>query len=222
MKWNNLTLPDGDYFHDEDVLIYHSDCRDILQHILQEVIITDPPYGIDYQSHAVIERLRKPKIVGDDEFPMWMFDYCRPSMAMFVWCRWDNLYILPKPKSFIVWDKGGNSQGDLEHEFGRQWEGCAFYPGPDHKFDYRPSDVVRVPKVPPGSLLHPNEKPVSLMMHLIKIHSRGIVIDPFMGSGTTLRAAKNLGRKSIGIDIDEKWCKMAAGRMAQTVMDLVV
>ncbi len=69
---------------------------------------------------------------------------------------------------------------------------------------------------------HPCQKPISLIGHIVSASSKpgGLILDPFMGSGTTLRAAKNLGRKAIGIEREEKYCEIAAKRMCQEVMDL--
>lgn len=209
------------YFQDDAVTIYHGDCREVLPQLPKvDLVLTDPPYGIDYQSARRIGWQRKAKIQGDDEFPLWMFEELKPRKAMFVWCRWDILPILPLPKSFIVWDKGNHSMGNLEHEYGRQWEAIAFYPSSEHKFIYRPTDIISVMRVPPDKLVHPNEKPVEVASKLLSANEGNLILDPFMGSGTTLRAAKNLGRKAIGIEIEEKYCEIAAKRMAQTVMDL--
>ena len=68
--------------------------------------------------------------------------------------------------------------------------------------------------------LHPTQKPLILMRWIIGRCPEGVVLDPFMGSGTTLRAAKDLGRRAIGIDIDERYCQIAAQRCAQEVLDV--
>ena len=210
------------YFQDDAVTIYHGDCREILPSLPKvDLVLTDPPYGIDYQSAWRIDWQRKAKIQGDNAFPLWMFEELKPSKAMFVWCRWDILAILPPPKSFIVWDKGNHSMGDLEHEYGRQWEAIAFYPSLEHKFIYRPKDIISVMRIAPDKLVHPNEKPVELASKILSANEGNLILDSFMGSGTTLRAAKNLGRKAIGIEIEERYCEIAARRMAQTVMELV-
>ena len=77
-------------------------------------------------------------------------------------------------------------------------------------------------KIIPSKDQHPTEKPVGLAAHFIGLHSQAgeTVLDPFMGSGTTLRAAKDLNRKAIGIEIEEKYCEIAAKRMAQEVLPL--
>jgi len=210
------------YFQDDDVVIYHGDCRDILPTLGPvDLVLTDPPYGIDYQSAWRTDWNRKDKIQGDWEFPLWLFDVLKPSVAMFVFCRWDILPILPTPKSFIVWDKGNHSMGDLRHEFGRQWEGIAFYPGPHHVFRYRPKDLIYAMRVAPDQLIHPNEKPAGILRPLIDCHNAQTILDPFMGSGTTLRAAKDLGRRAIGVEVEERYCEIAARRMSQSVMVLV-
>lgn len=206
------------YYQEPGITIYNGDCRDIIPHLDQaDLVLTDPPHGIDYQSAWRIERERKEKITGDNEFPLWIFDIFKPLIALFTFCRWDILSFLPKPKSLIVWDKCVHSMGDLKGEFGRQWEAIAFYPGPQHRFNYRPIDVIRAKRIDPEKLIHPNEKPISVIMPIIKSHP-GTIFDPFMGSGTTLRAAKDLGRKAIGIEIEKKYCDIAIERLRQGVL----
>ena len=165
-------IPYEPYFRDPtaDIVIYCQDCRAVLPHIPDksiDLVLTDPPYGIDYQSAWRIGWQRKEKIVGDKSFPLWLFDF-KPRRATFVWCRWDILYQLPMPKSFIVWDKLRHSMGNLNHEYGRQWEAIAFYPEAEHRFLNRPIDVIRAPCIPACDLIHPNEKPTEVVGILLR------------------------------------------------------
>ena len=108
--------------------------------------------------------------------------------------------------------------GDLKHEFGRRWEAVAFYPGPKHAFSRRPVDVIRCGGIPPAKLVHPTEKPVGAIEPLIACHKAKTVLDPFCGTGPTLMAAKLCGVKAVGIEIDERWCEIAADRLSQKVL----
>jgi len=208
------------YYDHAGITIYHGDCREILPGLEPvDLVLTDPPYGIGYASARRKPHLRLGNVYGDDKFPLWVFEI-KYSVALFIFCRWDTLAVLPAPKSFIVWDKGCHSMGDLNHEFGRQWEGIAFYPGTEHRFIKRPTDVIRVARMAPAKLIHPTEKPVMVLTPLIECHDARTILDPFMGSGTTLRAAKDLGRKAIGIEIEEKYCEIAAKRLSQEVLPL--
>jgi site-specific DNA-methyltransferase (adenine-specific) len=124
---------------------------------------------------------------------------------------------MPKPRSVLSWVKNNWSMGDLEHEHGRQWEAICFYAQSGHKFIKRIPDVIYADRT--GNNLHPTEKPESVIQQLIVCNEGETILDPFMGSGTTLRAAKDLGRKAIGIEIEERYCEIAAKRMAQEVFN---
>jgi len=222
LNWNGLSLPDKPYYQDDAVIIYCDDCRNVLPLLPDksiDLVLTDPPYGIDYQSAWRTDWQRKDKIVGDKTFPLWLFDF-KPRRATFVWCRWDILPQLPMPKSFIVWDKLRHSMGDLNHEYGRQWEAIAFYPEAEHQFINRPIDIIRVACIPACDLKHPNEKPPEVVGQLLSHNVGDLILDPFLGSGTTTYCAKKLGRKCIGIEIEEKYCEIAARRCQQGVFKL--
>ena len=201
------------YFETELGKLYCGDCREVMPELEPvDLVLADPPYGIDYQSAWRTDRTKwKDKIHGDNEYPLWIFDI-KPNNAIFVWCRWDNLKTIPLPKSLIVWDKLCHSMGDLKHEFGRQWEALAFYPQKHHKFIRRPIDIIRCPKVPPEKLLHPNQKPTGVYFPILNSHA-GPVLDPFLGSGTTAVACERLNRRWIGIEISEEYCQIAADRI---------
>ena len=103
--------------------------------------------------------------------------------------------------------------GDLNGEHARQTEVALFYPGPGHYFPCgRPSDVVQAPRT--GNEWHPTEKPVQLMWHVTR-WTADTILDPFMGSGTTGVACVRLGRKFIGIEIDEGYFDIACKRIEQ-------
>ena len=124
-------------------------------------------------------------------------------------------------KQMVVWDKGGLGMG---WHYRRNYEvilvgekpgaACKWYGGNSQ------SNVVRISGIKPSAFDHPTPKPVELMGLFINLHSLPgeLVLDPFCGGGSTLRAAKDLNRKAIGIDLDERWCELSAKRCAQEVL----
>ena len=179
-----------------------------------DITITDPPYGINFQSN---HRKEKHKIIeNDDKFPIEFLEelFRVTKKAVYVFCRWDNLKDMPKPRSVIAWVKNNWSMGDLEHEHGRQWEAICFYPMKEHEFEKRIPDVIHAERT--GNKLHPTEKPVKLIRALIKSNKGQLIFDPFVGSGTTMVACKQLDRDYIGIEIDEEYCKIAKKRLEQS------
>lgn len=206
------------YYERAGITIYHGDCREVLPTLPQhDLVVTDPPYGMQFQSNYRFEK-HKP-IHGDDELPVEVIRLLieHAGRAAYIFCRWDNLGQLPKPKSVIAWVKNNWSMGDLQHEHGRMWEACCFYAKEGHEFIKRIPDVITIPRT--GNDLHPTQKPESLMGTIIAANVGRTVLDPFMGSGTTLRAAKDLGRIAVGIEIDESYCEIAAKRLAQDCLD---
>jgi site-specific DNA-methyltransferase (adenine-specific) len=208
------------YYQEKNATIYHGDCREILPEIGGfDLLVTDPPYGISFISNS--RKLRKHKrIAGDDRMPTQTLAGLieKAERASYVFCRWDNLAELPRPKSVLAWVKNNWSMGNLRHEHGRMWEAICFYPGPQHEFIKRTPDVIQGRRT--GNKHHPTEKPVSVMTQLIMANQGVMVFDPYMGSGTTLIAAKNLNRKAVGIEIEEKYCEIAAERLRQGTLPL--
>lgn len=205
------------YYNYGGITIYHGDCREIIPTLEKvDLVLTDPPYGIDYQSN--FRYLKHEKIRDDIELPIERIILAieHSTRASYVFTRWDVLSRFPIPKSVLVWVKNNWSMGDLDHEHGRQWEACLFYPKKDHLFIKRIPDVVYCDRT--GNNLHPTEKPTGLFSKLIQANFCESIIDPFMGSGSSLRAAKDLGKRAIGIELEEKYCEIAAKRMAQEVL----
>jgi len=140
----------------------------------------------------------------------------KATRAAYFFCRWDQIALMPTPKSVLAWVKNNWSMGDLQHEHGRQWEACCFYPREGHEFITRISDVIIEPRT--DNELHPTQKPTNLISRIIGANVGEVVLDPWMGSGTTMVSARHMGRRAIGIEIEERYCEIAAKRLAQGVL----
>ena len=201
-----------------DATLYLGDCMDILNTLpLVDSVITDPPYGMNFQSNYRLEKHMK--IANDDSSFIanrvihWSIQ--NASHSIYAFGRWDNITDYPKPKSLITWVKNNWSMGDLEHEHARQTEVAFFYALKDHFFPkQRPTDVIEWART--KNEFHPTEKPVGLMCKFIEWTS-GIILDPFMGSGTTGVASIQMGRKFIGIEREPKYFDIACQRIEQAV-----
>lgn len=177
-----------------------------------DAVVTDPPYGMNFQSNHRSEAHRP--IDGDSTTQLlcWVAGL-KADHSVYAWCRWDNLADVPKPKSLVTWVKNNWSMGDLEHEHGRQTEVCLFYPGPKHRWpNGRPSDVIYHNRT--GNPEHPTQKPVSLMEEVIG-WTKGFIFDPFVGSGTTIIAAEQAGRRCFAMELSPAYCDVAVKRWEQ-------
>ena len=145
-------------------------------------------------------------------FPLWIFEEFEriARNGAYVFCRWDNLMEIPKPKSVIAWVKNNWSMGDLKHEHGRQWEAIAFYPYHDHKFIKRIPDVINIKRT--GNNLHPTEKPPCVIKILLEANEGKSVLDPFLGSGSTAIAAYDTRFDFVGCEIDKDYYDVAVKR----------
>jgi site-specific DNA-methyltransferase (adenine-specific) len=209
------------YYSDDLVTIYHGDCREWMPEA--DLLIADPPYGMaldtDYSGmNGWSGKGRKWDAVVGDEGPFDPSHLLRYRRAVIFGAN-HFASRLPDSGGWIVWNKRGDGKpsevafGDCElawtnvgqsvRMFSKMWHG-----------------VARWSEEP---VLHPTQKPVALMLWLIARYSEPgqLVLDPYMGSGPTLIAAKSLGRKAIGIEIEEKYCEIAANRCRQEVLGLV-
>lgn len=210
------------YYHDEKagITIYNANSLDILCDLPPvDLVLTDPPYGIkhptNYASRGRAKRARcndYPLVYGDDT----PFDPA-PFLAIGrAHCFWGgNYYVLPPVSGWLVWDK------ERPHDLDQATAELAwtdFVKGV-RVFRYLWNGMMRAGEQREN--YHPTQKPVDLMRWVLNLRwtPPGIVLDPFMGSGSTLRAAKDLNRKAIGIEIDERYCEIAARRLSQEVFD---
>ena len=205
------------YYQDDHCIIYHGDCRDIMPDLSFDVIVTDPPYGIALQTdYSSLNGSTKEyqAVHGDDEpfDPSFMFAY---PCAMFG----PNHYArhMPTHGTWHVWDKRESAASNMFSDLEMWW--TSWNSGPSRIYRYQ-----WIAGTHPGvseTVAHPTSKPLAVMRNIVqdKRTPLGIILDPFMGSGTTLRAAKDLGRKAIGIELEEKYCEIAARRLGQEVLD---
>ena len=207
------------YYDDGDTVIYHGDCRDIIPLLDFDLIVTDPPYGIDLNtdySRFAPSSKRHSQVIGDAEpfDPSFLLSLA-PSALFGV-----NHYAqrLPDDMTWHIWDKreelAPNMLADAE-----MWS-TTWQSGPTRIFRHKWLGYMRPAGREGDGFWHPTSKPLALMRHIIEEERTppGLILDPFMGSGTTLRAAKDLGRKSIGIELEEKYCEIAVARLAQGVL----
>ncbi|MCP3884793.1 MAG: site-specific DNA-methyltransferase, partial [Propionibacteriaceae bacterium] len=212
-------MPDP-YYQDDHVTIYHGDCLEILPTIKFGVLATDPPYGLmsvsdddgfgRRQNHPDRHRT----IAGDTSGDIRDAVLSATGVPALVF----HTPRLPEPPgcwSFrLVWDKGRPGMNGGPWRYTHE---LIFVRGEWVKLGASSFSILRVPPV--SSPVHPNEKPAKLLRTLLLHSPPGVILDPFAGSGTTLRAAKDLGRKAIGIELEERYCEIAAERCAQEVLD---
>jgi site-specific DNA-methyltransferase (adenine-specific) len=212
------------YFQDESCTIYHGDCRELLPLIEPvDLVLTDPPYGLGELWQGGGGSAKSSWKFHPSEAQAWDHkmddaDIIYASLcghAAIVWGG--NNYMLPPSRCWFIWDKKMNddwSTGQAE----LAWTNLD-----------RTNRVFRMAQGEAHARMrqkdHPTQKPIELMRWCIQMaHTIDpqTILDPFMGSGTTLRAAKDLGRKAIGIEIEERYCEIAARRLSQSVLPLEI
>lgn len=204
------------YFCDDAVCILHGDCRDIMPLLGKfDLLLTDPPYGIG--------RSGKPKSTskhgGHKGYPDLGWDKSAPTDDTIRKCLesskdcvvWGANYFpreMPAAPGWLLWDKGqriDQADGELA---------ASTRTGPLRVFTLNRCALAQ------DGAVHPTQKPLALIKWCISLFGEvKTILDPFAGSGTTGRAAKDMGRKAVLIELEEKYCEIAAKRMAQQVFD---
>jgi len=209
------------YYSDDLVTIYHGDSkgsftRSEFAALGFDVVVTDPPYGIGLDVRSRWPWLPEHLPVEGDSVtfdPDWILALGKPTVLFGA-----NHFAsrLPDVAGWIVWDKATRDNLDLkqeEIEFG--WTNVLSRPRMlRHMWSGAFRDSER------GTRWHPTQKPVALLAWVLGLMPDGAILDPYMGSGSTLVAAKSLGRRAIGIEIEERYCEIAATRCSQEVLGL--
>jgi DNA modification methylase len=234
------------YYEQDGITIYHGDCREVLATMEPvDIVVSSPPYNTiatTKPSGMLKEHNHKQNAgynkysddMNEADYQKWMIDIfgaCADVAAGLVWINHKTrfrggfgihpLRLFPwEFHSEIVWNRNGSLTLNAKryapsHEF-------IYGFGVPHYWDRRNDKRMTVWNIQPEREIkgHPCPFPVAIPSRCIESScpAGGVVLDPFMGSGTTLRAAKDLGRKAIGIEIDERYCEIAANRLAQGVL----
>jgi DNA modification methylase len=217
------------YWSGDGIELHLGDCREIDEWLAADVLVTDPPYGMAYQS-GQRKGAKLSVIAGDGDTSirdraLECWGAVKPGL---VFGRWSVTAPVGERQRLIWWKEGNPGMGDLSIPWGPAHEDIHLLGA---GWDRTQAGVKRV-----GSVIstrgvrggaageenltgHPTPKPVHLMEYLITRCPPGTIADPFAGSGSTLVAAKLQGRKAIGVELEERYCEIAARRLDQGVLD---
>lgn len=214
------------YYEHGGITIYHGDCRDVAPALSYQAVVSDPPYGMNWDADSTRfsgggrkrgeGRADWGAVTGDDmpfDPSPWITP---PHVVLFganhyagrlpvgTWLVWlkkaEHLYGTFLSDAEVAWRKGGRGVYAFSRPF---------------------PNATRAAESG-GRAVHPTQKPVAVMRWAIEKSGApedAVILDPYMGSGTTLVAAKNLGRRAIGIEVEERYCEIAAKRLSQEVLD---
>jgi DNA modification methylase len=207
------------YYSHAGITIYHGDSEEMLPMFKADMLLTDPPYGIGEAAGKNKTRgnLAVAKDYGNSDWdnktpPEWMFGLMR-SRTKWQVIFGGNYFPLPPSKCWLVWDKenGDNDFADCE----LAWTN---FDKAVRRIVWRWHGMLREGN---EDRFHPTQKPLNVMKWALSFAPAdvGSVLDPYMGSGTSLLAAKQFRKTAIGIEKDERYCEIAAKRLQQEVFD---
>jgi len=232
------------YYTDGQIMIFHGDCREILPRLgtgTVRLVCTDPPYNVSLPDADITVEDRKDIQRDFGQWDQaWSPDlllaesarllYAGGSLLSFCSDKLVSSYLTDglKHRGTLVWEKTDPPPNFRSgYVSATEWIVWCQKIGAPAVWNGGGAvrNILRYPIVKGNGsarLGHPTQKPLGLIIELIQRHSdRGdMILDPYMGVGTTLRAAKDTGRRAMGIELDERWCKLAAKRLGQDVLDL--
>jgi hypothetical protein len=224
------------YYEDDLVTLYHGDCREVTAWLEADVLVTDPPYGThalaanprggygrrDTSPHALRARAegrldeRTGASIANDATTD-----CRDEVLAMWGARGPALVFgsprLPDPPGEwadrLVWDKKrpGMNGGPWRYRHETVYVTAGFV-----RTDNAAVSIIEA--WPEDQADHIHAKPQALMTRLVAAAPAGVLADPFAGSGSTLLAAKTLGRRVVGVELEERYCELAAKRLAQDTL----
>jgi DNA modification methylase len=198
------------YYQDDAVTLYHGDCREIVPHLGRfDLLLTDPPYGIGFAAQPTnYQRAAgmKPS-AWDDSAPdiEWLLSF---TSRQVIWGG--NYFLLPASRGWLAWCKpdAPPSMGNVELAWTSESRNAKHF-------------IWSISATNSERLGHPTQKPLAVISWCLSFFPGATtILDPFAGSGTTGRAAKDLGRKCVMIEREERYCEIAARRMLQEVLPL--
>ena len=233
MNFKGIELPPA-YYRDEWVYIIHGDCREILPSIPDksiDLVLTDPPYGVGDMVSGTMgkNRLHKTRYLGFQDSIEYVQSVVIPAIELCLvksqrmivtpgfkclkyYPQWDSFgcFYMPSACGMQLWGSGDNQPivyYGKPYDIGHKIKKCSY---------------VLIEK--PSCEAHPCSKPLNIWKRIVSDRADigHLVLDPFLGSGTTAVASKHLYRYCIGIEIEEKYCEIAAKRCCQSVMELNV
>ncbi len=225
------------YYEDENATLYLADSREVLSSLEPaDLLVTDPPYGVEFQSNRRVDQF---ELIVEDDDPLGVTTLVGEVIARNL-KRYRHAYVFG-PLDFgplveagivqepvaLIWDKAMLGMGNLQIPWASQHEDIQFMVAVKSKANVAKGEGRLTARLRRGNILrhqrphaagvsrHPTEKPVALLRELIEASScvGETVLDPFAGSGSTLVAAALEGRKSVGIEVVEKYAETAAARL---------
>jgi DNA modification methylase len=213
------------YYQDDLVTLYHGDCREVLAWLEADVLVTDPPYGTapDAGKKRGADGYGRRLKDGQPKFTIASDSTTEArDQALDLWGMRGPALVFGSPRlpdppgewaDRLVWDKKrpGINGGPWRYRHETVYVSAGFV-----RTDNAAVSIIAA--FPEDQVDHVHSKPQALMLRLVAAAPPGVIADPFAGSGSTLAAAKQLGRTSIGVELEERYCEIAAKRLGQETL----